>query len=133
MSRRQAGRAFDLLLSEEMAREVGRETAKALEPFMEEWRSTIPEGKVEMIPLSLTDRVTLLTPEEYHTMPWRSFDIYVDGPDPVYMAVNEVPVGKAPLNAGESLKVDMKKRKISKIILYCAAGKQSSARIFALK
>jgi hypothetical protein len=133
MSRRQAGRAFDLLLSEEMAREVGRETAKALEPFIEEWRSTIPEGKVEMIPLSLTDRVTLLTPEEYHTMPWRSFHIYVDGPDPVYMGVNEEAVRKAPLNKGESLAVDFKKSEISKIVLYCGSGQESSVRIFALK
>jgi len=122
----------DLLLTEEMAREVGRETAKALQPFIEEWRSTIPEGKVEPIELSITEELTVLTPEVYRTMPWRSFDLWVDGPDPVYIGVNEESINeKAPLSKGEHLEVNMQKPLVQKIILFCQKGKTSSVRIYA--
>jgi len=106
--------------------------AESIAQLRSEFRSTIPRGKIIPIELSLTDSITTLTREQYDTMPWMSFDLYNDGPDPVHVVVNEDFITeKAPLGSGESLKVDMKAPIIEKVMLYCGVGNTASVRIYA--
>ena len=75
-----------------------------------------------------------LEPPNIPTMPWTKFTIFNDGPDDLYMAVNEdLNNHTAPLRAGESLPVDKKKPQIRIVNLQCIAGETTTVRIFAQK
>ena len=65
------------------------------------------------------------------TAPWLTATIFNDGPDSVYVSVNDGEQGE--LKAGESLRIDFEKskRKIEVIHLICSKGKTASVRIFA--
>ena len=68
-------------------------------------------------------------------LPWFSFTIFNDGPNPVYMAVNsEYPETNTPLNPGNFLSVDFKKKdSIKQVILNCTQGNVANVRIFAMR
>jgi len=104
-----------------------------LTSFYQEWKMTIPEGRLIQLTVNVTDEPKELSPEEgVSYMPWISFDLYNDGPDPVYVMVNEEYLRyRAPIASGENLKVDMKKPLIRKIWLYCASGQTASVRMYA--
>lgn len=96
--------------------------------------STIPEG----IYLEDTFDIT----EEYEPIyfhgredlyPIHDFNIFNDGPNDVYIMVNDSPVSKTPVKNTESLHVDMKAKKIYRIIVYCNKGETATVRIHALK
>lgn len=102
--------------------------------FQSSWEETIPVGKFKPLTISVTDSITELSSKNVPTMPWMVFTIYNDGPDPVFIMVNEEFVQDVtPLNFGENVTVDMKKRQIEKIFLHCASGLITSVRIFALR
>jgi len=106
--------------------------SESLAHFRSEFRSTIPKGYVEPIELTVTDKISKITKNKYATMPWISFDLFNDGPNPVYVVVNRNFVTRrAPLNSGESLTVDMKAPIIEKIYLFCDKGNTASVRIYA--
>jgi hypothetical protein len=113
-----------------MLEDMGEEIAQ----LRGEWRQTVSEGVFRPLTVHVTSEITTLDPSKVDTMPWMGFDIYNDGPAPVYMMVNEEYLQeKTPLNAGESLKVDMKKRQVAKITLHCPAGQEADVRIFAAR
>lgn len=101
--------------------------------FHAEWKQTLPEGNVISLGYNVTDVKTRLMPEEATPfMPWRAFTLFNDGPNPVYVPVNEEAyVNRQPIRAGEQLRVDMKKRIIEKIVLYCDPGNVAFIRLFA--
>lgn len=102
--------------------------------FQSSWEETIPVGKFKPLTIPVTDSITELSPLNISTMPWMAFTLYNDGPSPVFMMVNEEFIQDVtPLNSGENLTVDMKKRQIEKIFLHCASGLTTSVRVFALR
>lgn len=104
---------------------------KTLIDFFESWRGTVPKGELRPLRLAITDRITELDPGNTPGMPWFTFDIFVDGPDPVFLGVNvDFIRERSPLRAGEHLKVDVGKANINKVLLHCEQEKKSTVRIF---
>lgn len=90
-----------------------------------------PLGKVDSLNLDITDVVTDLSQLAKY-MPWISFSLFNDGPDAIYISVNEdVADMDTPINKGEPFQADMGKRKIDKVLIVCAAGGHSSVRLYA--
>lgn len=96
--------------------------------------STIPEG----IYLEDTFDIT----EEYQPIyfhgredlyPIHDFYVFNDGPDEIYIIVNDSFIPKTPVKRGEDLHVDMKAKKIHKIIIYCKKGETAAVRVHAIK
>lgn len=113
-------------LLEELVERLGR--------FQASWEETIPVGKFRPFTLAVTDAITELKPENTPTMPWIAFTIYNDGPDAVFLVVNEDFVQeRTPLNSGENVTVNLTKRKVERVVLKCATGLTASVRIFAIK
>ena len=91
-----------------------------------------PLGKVTPLTLEVTDSVTTLTSENTPNMPWIVMSAFNDGPDAVWMTINEDAIIKqAPLRAGEPLSVDMERRNINKVLMLCDVGGEASIRIQA--
>lgn len=88
-------------------------------------------GKVESLTVQATDVATDLSLTAKY-MPWVSFSLYNDGPDAIYFSVNEDEADMdTPIYKGEDASVDMVKRKISKMLLICDAGKHAQVRVYA--
>jgi len=93
-----------------------------------------PEGKQTDRYESVTDQVNMVYDEANHGLNWTSCSLVNDGPDGVYVAVNEWEQPLAPIPIGESIDIDLKQRyAIKKIYLVCAAGETSTVRLYALK
>ena len=96
--------------------------------------STIPEGIYLEDMFDITEN---LTPIYFHgredLYPINDFNLFNDGPDDVYIMVNDSPTPKTPVKRKESLHVDMKAKKIYRIIVYCKSGETASVRIHALR
>ena len=93
-----------------------------------------PEGKQTDMYESVTDQVKMLYDEAEHGLNWTSCSLVNDGPDGVYVAVNEWEQPLAQIPIGESIDIDLKQRgAIKKIYLVCAAGETSTVRLYALK
>lgn len=104
-----------------------RETLKVL-------KSQIPKGEFRPITLQISNTPTVLEPKSIPEMPWIKFTIFNDGPDPVYLEVNEEFLQQTtPLNIDESLAVDMITPQIEKVRLFCAVGQTASVRLFTKK
>ena len=105
---------------------------KTLIDFFNDWKETIPRGRIRPLDLTVTATITELNPTNAPDMPWMTIDLFNDGPNPVYVTINEeFTRRKAPLTIGETLTVDMKKRNINKIFLFCDAGNTANIRIYA--
>lgn len=62
-----------------------------------------------------------------------SCQINNDGPNPVFVDVNNAPSGNAPLNAGEQIVFDMHAPKIGSLYFKCAVGQTASLRVFTVR
>lgn len=91
---------------------------------MAQW---VPTGIVDPIPVTVSGSKTVAA----YPYKWFSFDLYNDGPDPVYVQVNRHTAKTTPLNKGESLKENCKAPVIERIFLETDSGKTASVRIFA--
>jgi len=107
---------------------------KTLIDFHQDYQQTIPKGMLLPIELTITDKLTVIdrnTPRM--NIPWMTFDIFNDGPDPVYIAVNKNYIEWiAPISIDESLTVNMRKTQVEKVLLQCKKGKKANVRIYAL-
>ncbi len=91
----------------------------------------------------VTDASRTIDSSVIPTMPWIAFSVCNDGPDPVYVFVNEkVNIREqpmieaqssnvAPIRKGEQMRFNMKKTGIQIVYLQCASGKTSQVRIFS--
>lgn len=86
----------------------------------------VPTGIVDPRTISVSGSKTV----EAYPYAWFSFDLYNDGPDPVYVQVNRHTAKTTPLNSGESLKENCKAPVIKRIFLETDSGKTASVRIF---
>lgn len=110
------------------------DTGKTLHDFYDDWKRTQSKGQFEPMTVAVTERVTVLDKSNTPTLPWISFVIFNDGPDPVYIKINEKETQThTPLNVGDQLTVTMGKDNIEIITLTCAASNNASVRIFARK
>jgi len=91
--------------------------------------------RMEWAPQGILDDYTISVTDEYKTLeggPWFSFTLFNDGPNDVYVYVNDYkPVRETPLRSGDSINIDMQQPLIEKIILICNPGETASVRIFA--
>lgn len=110
--------------------QVMMDMAGFLESLLEVQLAGIPEV-VRQYEQSVTDAVTQLDATSISTMPWITFTLYNDGPDPVYVQVNEQRALKAPLRANEQIKYNMKHSAIRRVYLQCVTGGTADVRIFA--
>lgn len=102
--------------------------------FQTSWEETIPKGELEPLTFAITDMPTELSPRTVGSMPWMRFTLHNDGPNPVFIMVNEEYIqNRTPLNIGEHITVDMVKPKVDKVYLHCAPTLTASVRIFALR
>lgn len=62
-----------------------------------------------------------------------SCQINNDGPNPVFVDINNAPSGNAPLNAGDQIVFDMHAPKIGNLYYKCAAGQTASLRMFTVR
>ena len=96
--------------------------------------STIPEGIYLEDTFDITEN---LTPIYFHgrkyLYPIHDFHLFNDGPNDVYIMVNDSPTPKTPVRRTESVHVDMKAKKIYRIIVYCKKDETAKVRIHALR
>ena len=96
--------------------------------------STIPEGLYLEDTFDITDEYQ---PIYFHgredLYPIHDFYMFNDGPKEIYIIVNDSPIPKTPVKRGESLHVDMKAKKIHRVIMYCKKGETAVVRIHATK
>jgi len=122
-----------LLLLDEMRKNLALLSQWVIE-VKESIDSTIPEGLYLEDTFDITDKYT---PIYFHgrkdLYPIHDFSIFNDGPNDVYLMVNDSPVSKTPVKSTESLHVDMKAKKIYRIIVYCSSGDTAIVRIHALR
>jgi hypothetical protein len=108
---------------------------KTINDLYKTYQLTIPEGKFGPITVPVTDRPTVLSPQNTPTMPWILITIFNDGPlNGVYIRVNEDLVQThTPLNPGENITIGFGQPKINKVTLICLPTLTCSVRIFAVK
>jgi len=131
----------DLLIAEELAREIGRQ----INPKLTEINNSVQEVKQELVEQTpkgeVTDRVVevgdswvMVYDEKNNGLNWTAFDIFNYGEGAVYMAVNKIRVPEAPIRKGESLRIDAKRRgAIKKIYLKCSKGNTATVKFHVLK
>jgi hypothetical protein len=67
-------------------------------------------------------------------LPWTSFDLTNNGPNPVYFCVNKWLSQEAPLPVGQSINVDLKRKNaINKIYLKCDRGLNANVYLYIRK
>lgn len=110
--------------------QVLMDMAGLLETLLQVELAGIPEI-FRQYEVSVTAAVTQLDAGTISTMPWIAFVLYNDGPDPVYVQVNEQRNLKGPLNIGEQIRYDMKHSIIKRVYLQCGAGDTAAVRIYS--
>ncbi len=88
----------------------------------------IPEGIIKPHPTKVVGarRVTISA----FPYKWFNADIYNDGPDSVYVFINEVTPSRQPLKIREKIEVKNPAPVIKEIILFCEAGETADVRIY---
>lgn len=105
-----------------------------LEDASEAIHSTQPLGEAFDMEVNATAGITEIYDPTTHKIPWTSFDMNNNGPDPVYFCVNEWRDPQAPLMPGKSINVDMKKQgAIKKVYLKCDQGKTANISFYIIK
>jgi len=83
------------------------------------------------IELEVDERGKTLERSEYPTMPWISFTLFNEGPNPVYVVINDF-YRKVPLMPEEPLTVDFRSHKIMKVFLFCNPKQKAKVRLYAV-
>jgi len=83
--------------------------------------------------VNVTDAITDLY-EQSDGFPWTSVDITNNGPSPVYISVNNWKTQGAPLEVGNTISVDFKRKaSINKLYLKCNAGEATTVSLFIVR
>ena len=95
---------------------------------------TIPVGEVFDLKVNVSGTITELYNHETQHLPWTSFDMDNNGPDPVYFCVNQWYSPQAPIQPGGTIHVDLKRRgSIKKVFLKCDSGQSSNVSFYIIK
>lgn len=93
----------------------------------------LPVGELMDLNVVVSEQVKeLYSPS--NGFPCTSFDLDNHGPDPVFFCVNKWMSPQAPLNAGQSIHVDLKRQGgIKKVYLKCGKGQTSNVSLYILR
>jgi len=84
-----------------------------------------PSTTLKPLKINVTDKIFEVKP----TTPWKGFSLINDGPNPVYIMVNEqIAEPEAPLNSGDNLDQDIETKVL---YLLCDKGETASVRVYA--
>ena len=105
-----------------------------LEEIKEEIEREKPVGEiVSNLSINVTDAIIDLC-QQKEGFPWSSFDLTNVGPSPVYFSVNHWDSPEAPLPAGQSINVDLKKRgAIKRVYLKCDQGLNTVVNLYVVR
>lgn len=82
---------------------------------------------------TVTDQFTEIYKQTDY-LPWSSFDLTNNGPNPVYFCVNKWLSPEAPLPVGQTINVDFKRKgAISKVYLKCDKGETAKVSLYIMK
>lgn len=87
---------------------------------------SVPTGVVEEFNPSVTGQTRTVSPQKTSF----SVSLWNDGPDPVYVGINQSPSKVTPINSGESFHADYNSPKIETVSLICDEGKNATVRMF---
>jgi hypothetical protein len=94
----------------------------------------VPIGLSDDRSIYVTDAIQDVYDVEYNGLNWFSCDIYNNGPDPVYYALNQWMEPEAPLLPNESISINLQHRRaIKKIFFKCASGGTATVSLHGLK
>jgi len=87
------------------------------------------EGELDPRPLAATDVVQSLELDEYPNVPWATATLVNDGPNPVFVAINNL-AKPTTLNMNERVTLDFTKgdRRIEFVYYWCGPGNTASVR-----
>jgi len=111
------------------------ELEKNMSKLTEVTKTTIPEGEKGDIKISVEDKwkKVFITDLPY---PWVGFDLFNDGPSPVYFDINDhgpLDEEDSSVKPDESVEIDMRASVIDAVFLVCEEGKNTTVRIHAVK
>jgi len=123
-----AGRLEDLSLMMQKLIDRVTELGDSVECMRAEMRK-VPIGIQEDFLVEVSDKMVKLDFPE----PFFSCNIYNNGPDPVYHALNTTSFGNAAINAHEDLQIDLHAPKIKSLAFKCDRGCSAVVRVFAVR
>ena len=83
---------------------------------------------------TITSTVKMLDNRSQDDLPWKSFDLTNNGPDPVYFSVNNKDWMEAPLPIGQTINIDLEQKDaIQKLYFKCDAGQTANIRLYIIK
>jgi len=104
-----------------------------LREIRDDARSRIPVGEQSDELVSVTEAISELY-QQKEGFPWSSFDVVNNGPDPVYVSVNEWRQPEVSIPIGQSLSIDFKQKgAIKRVFLKCDNGDTASVGIHYIK
>jgi len=113
------------------------EIARGIADLKKLMSSQVPEGLKDEVEVSVHGKVPVPMQPRTTMPPYFRATIFNDGPDPVYVMLNDVkaePYRKAPLNAGDKIDIDTTEAKIRELYFACEGDANSAAlRIHLLK
>jgi hypothetical protein len=128
-------------------REIANATVlKDMLDVLKDIRTSIEEEKPDLFRqygFPITDESRSIDSGSIPTMPWIAFTLCNDGPNPIYVFVNdklnirEQPSinsqssNVSPVRKGESIKFSMRKPEIKRVYMQCATGETASVRIYS--
>jgi len=104
--------------------------------FLSPATELVPLGEVIDLKVDVSDSITEVSNQsgEGYNLPWTSFDMDVNGVDPVYFSVNNWYSPQAPIRPGGTIHIDLKRQgAIKKVFLKCDKGQSSSVSFYIVK
>ena len=111
--------------------------ARGVRAVQKRLEAQVPEGFKEEVDVSVEGTIPVPMEPKLRKPPFIRATVFNDGPDPVYVFLNEVKpeaFRKAPLNAQDKLDIDTTEAKIDALFFACEASeKTASVRVHLLK
>lgn len=123
-----AGRLEDLTRMMQTLIDRVVELGDSIEHMRAEMRK-VPVGIQEDFLVEVSDKMVKLDFPE----PFFCCNIYNNGPDPVYHALNTTSFGSATISAHEDLQIDLHAPKIRSLAFKCDPGCSAVVRVFAVR
>jgi len=97
----------------------------------------VPEGLKDEVTVSVAGKIPVPMQPKQTKPPYFRATVFSDGPDPVYVFLNDVKpeaIREAPLNSGDKLDIDTTEAKIEALFFACTTTTgQASLRVHLLK
>jgi len=104
--------------------------------IFEERTSKQPEMVKEFFTRSYTisDTMLMLDENSQEGLPWSSMDLTNNGPNPVYLSINNHDSMESPLPSGQTINIDFKqKQTIRRLFFRCNTGETANIRLYIVR